>query len=258
MQALTSAAHRTMRSTNSIDFWPLLLQDSRQMKPRVDQLERDLSALRQALKDVQLTPGPQGPAGPQGAPGPQGVQGIPGTPSEVTVNVEEQGAAASSVPVLSGLEVFTQLSGIQGESTDRDHNGWIDTVGYSFGVSQSASTTGGGGAGTGRPVFDELKILKYVDRASPELFIDVARGEHIQQAVVEIGLQVNGHFQRTLKYILHEVFLDAVKPAGSSGGRLLEEVSVTFGRVDITYYRYNADGSLRETIQETWDLQTRV
>jgi type VI secretion system secreted protein Hcp len=250
---------------------------------RVDKLEADIQALTQALAAIQLTPGPQGPAGPvgpqgpqgeqgvvgpQGAQGPQGVQGPQGaqgaqgaqgpagTPSDVTVNVEGLGGSSTSgVPLLAGFEVFTSIDGIDGESTARGHEDWIDTLGYTFGVTQTGSSHTGGGGGAGRADFQDLAILKVVDRATPQLLAATAEGEHLQQVIVEIGRTAEGQFRPVLRYTLDDVIITSFKPAGVSGSRLLEEVSFNFGRLRITYYRYREDGSSAGTVEDGWDLE---
>ncbi len=205
--------------------------------------------------------GPQGPVGPQGAAGPQGDQGPAGpagTPSDVTVNVEGlagSGSAASDVPVLAGFQMFVDINNIDGESTDVGHRNWIDALGYSFGVSQTATTHAGGGAEAGRADFADFAILKAADKATPKLFAATASGEHLSEVRVEIGRSAEGGFQRLLEYRLQDVVITSFKPAGTSEGRLLEEVSFVYGRLRITYYRYKADGSPEGQVEEEWDLQ---
>jgi type VI secretion system secreted protein Hcp len=246
------------------------------LKARVDQMERDLAVLRQAVHDTQLIPGPQGPAGPQGQTGPQGsagpqgvqgpagpegplgpqgVEGLPGTPSDVTVNLEGQANSTSGIPVLAGFLIFTQIGDVHGDATEERHRDWIETLGYSFGVTQATGSVTGGGA-TGRPDFEDFKILKVVDRATPTLFLWAAEGRHIDDATIEVGRSGERGYQRLLLFTLTDVLIGSLKPAGSSGSSLTEEVSLSFGRIRITYYKYDRDGSPDGEVTVDYDIRS--
>jgi type VI secretion system secreted protein Hcp len=245
------------------------------LKARVDQLERDLAVLQQAVHDIKLIPGPQGLAGPQGQTGPQGsvgpqgvqgptgpegplgprgVDGLPGTPSDVTVNLEGQASSASGIPVLAGFLIFTQIGDVLGDATEAHHRNWIETLGYSFGVTLATGSVGGGGA-AGRPDFEDFSILKVVDRATPTLFLWAAEGRHIDDATIEVGRSGQRGYQRLLLFQLTDVLIGSLKPAGSSGSALTEEVSLSFGRIRITYYKYDADGSPDGEVTVDYDIR---
>jgi len=76
------------------------------------------------------------------------------------------------------FDAFLRVNGIEGESTDKDHPGWIEIIDYGFLVWQRASTTAStaGGAGSERADFADFLIRKYVDGASPLLSVACAAG----------------------------------------------------------------------------------
>ena len=55
-----------------------------------------------------------------------------------------------------------KLDGVEGESLDERHKGWIEIVAYDFGVSQSTSATASsnGGAGSGRASLSDSASLE--------------------------------------------------------------------------------------------------
>ena len=77
------------------------------------------------------------------------------------------------------FDAFVQIDGIPGESTDAKHSGWIEATKINFGVSQVASATdsSAGGGTTERADFQDFIFDKLVDKATPLLLRDCAKGK---------------------------------------------------------------------------------
>jgi len=82
------------------------------------------------------------------------------------------------------VDYFLKLDGIPGESTDAKHKDEIDTLAFSWGVSQSGSSGPGGGGGAGKAVFEDLLVVARTSKASPKLLLACASGQHIKTAVL--------------------------------------------------------------------------
>lgn len=63
------------------------------------------------------------------------------------------------------FDAFIIIDGIDGESTDNKHNGWIELLSCGVTVSQKVSHTASsaGGASTGRGDFSEIRSSLYAD-----------------------------------------------------------------------------------------------
>jgi type VI secretion system secreted protein Hcp len=83
-----------------------------------------------------------------------------------------------------GVPYFLKIEGIAGESTDAKHKGEIEVESFSWGVSQLASPTPGGGGGAGKPSFDHLHVVTPFSAASPRLFEACVTGRHLRSAVL--------------------------------------------------------------------------
>ncbi|MCP3874696.1 MAG: type VI secretion system tube protein Hcp, partial [Desulfobacteraceae bacterium] len=68
-------------------------------------------------------------------------------------------------------DAFIKIDGIDGESTDDKHHGWIEIIRHGMGVKQTVSTTASsaGGASAERADFSDFSIRKYLDKSSPKL-----------------------------------------------------------------------------------------
>jgi type VI secretion system Hcp family effector len=87
-----------------------------------------------------------------------------------------------------GFDAFIKFDGIEGESTDSRHAGWIEIINFDLDVGQRVSRTASsaGGATTERADFSEFGFTKLLDKATPKLTLACAAGTHIDKIVVEI------------------------------------------------------------------------
>jgi type VI secretion system secreted protein Hcp len=187
--------------------------------------------------------GAQGPQGPQGPEGPQGPQGPAGGGCTT---------ACVASPEVAIYLVLTDTSGtpVQGESVSEHHPDAIDVQAYSMGVSNPVTIGGAtGGAGAGKASFSELNVSKPLDRSSPVLMHDLARGAHYRSADLYVE-DLNG---RLINWFhMETVFVSSLQDSG--GGQLpAESLSLVYGALVWTYYPQNSDGSSGTPITEGWD-----
>jgi len=116
---------------------------------------------------------------------------------------------------------------------------------------------GGGGGGAGKVVMQDFHFLKAVDASSPLLFKAVTTGEHIQKAVL-FGRKAGDEQQEYLKITLSDVIVSSYKvaPQGPDAGEL-ENVGLDYRKIEYSYARQRADGSLAPPIVTTYDRSGR-
>jgi type VI secretion system secreted protein Hcp len=154
------------------------------------------------------------------------------------------------------VDVFLKLGDIKGESKDAKHEGEIDVLSWSWGLSQTGNVGSGGGAGAGKANFNDLNFMHALDKASPTLMLKCATGEHIKEAVLTARKAGKGQ-QDYLIIKMKEVFITSVQPSGSSE-HPLESVSMQFGHVTLDYKPQKADGSLDAAVQFIYDIKKNV
>ena len=86
------------------------------------------------------------------------------------------------------FDAFIKIDGIEGESTDSKHSGWIEATGCDMEIHQPVSETASsaGGAGAGRANFSDFSFSKLLDKASPKLAQACAAGTHFDKIEVEL------------------------------------------------------------------------
>jgi type VI secretion system Hcp family effector len=106
---------------------------------------------------------------------------------------------------------FLQIKGIEGESTDKDHERWIDVLSYSSSVVQSSSGTASSGRSRGSVAMGDISITKQIDKATPKLYKAMATGTHF--AEIEIVVRDSG--QSTI-YKLKDVAIASITKSGGN------------------------------------------
>lgn len=134
------------------------------------------------------------------------------------------------------VDMFLKISGISGESADSKHKNEIDVLSFSWGISNSARQSAPGRVSPARkPALQDFSIVKYVDSASPALFVAACQGEHIPEAHFALARKAGEQQMEYYKVTLKDVLISSVRPAGSAGGAMpaLEEVSFAFASAEI-------------------------
>lgn len=153
-------------------------------------------------------------------------------------------------------DVFLKIDGVDGESTDAKHKGAIDVVSFGFGVVQSGTPVGGGGAGAGKASFQDLHVVIRLDKASPRLFVACAAGEHFRNAVLTARRAGKGQVE-FLKVTLSGVFVTSYRGGGAAaedGPHV--EVTLGYERIELQYTPVTAKGTAGTPVKGGWDVKT--
>jgi type VI secretion system secreted protein Hcp len=155
-------------------------------------------------------------------------------------------------------DIFINLKGIKGESSDSKHKGEIDVLSWNWGMSQSGTGHMGGGSGSGKVNVQDLTFTKFVDKSSPDLLYHCASGKHIAEGL----LTVRKAGDKPLEYLkikLANLLISAVSNGGSGGeDRLTENVTLNFSKVAVDYTPQKADGSGESPVTFAWDIAGNV
>ncbi len=154
------------------------------------------------------------------------------------------------------LDCFIKIDGIEGESTDGKHSGWIEVLLYNTGVSQTVSSTASsaGGASAERADFKSFNFTKQLDKATPKLSVACADGTHIDNIVLEV-CRAGGDEVKFMEYKLTNCIICEVSNSGA-GDIPLENVSINFGKIEWAYTQQKrAGGGAAGQVAAGWDLE---
>jgi type VI secretion system secreted protein Hcp len=156
-----------------------------------------------------------------------------------------------------GFDAFIKFDGIEGESADSKHAGWIEILNYDLDVSQRVSRTASsaGGATTGRADFSELCFSKLLDKATPALALACAAGTHFDKVVIEI-CRAGKDKVKFMEYTLFNCIISKMTTASADGEFPVDDVAVNFGRILWCYTQQSrTGGGAVGNIAAGWSLE---
>lgn len=154
------------------------------------------------------------------------------------------------------FDAFIKIEGIEGESTDSRHSGWIEAVNYDLSLSQKVSSTASsaGGASAERTDFSVFSFSKQIDKASPKLALACADGTHINTIAVEL-CRAGGE---KIKFMQYKFTNCMVSSFATSGDADLPEddVAFVFGKVEWHYTQQKRSGGMAAgNLAAGWNLE---
>jgi type VI secretion system secreted protein Hcp len=159
-------------------------------------------------------------------------------------------------------DMFLKIDGIEGESTDEAHAGWIEILSFSHGVSQpaTASVSSGGARSVQRSDHQDFSVVKTLDKASPKLFLYCCNGKHIPTVTLEL-CRATGDKTKYMAYTMNDVLVSSLRPGGSSEGAdlPLEEIAFNYAKMTYTYTETDhLTGQAKGDVEAYWDQGKNV
>jgi len=155
---------------------------------------------------------------------------------------------------MAAVDYFLKLDGIQGESSDAKHANQIELASFSWGAANSATVgRAGGGAGAGRATSKHLLFVQRTQKSSPALLKTLASGKHIPSGL--LTARKSGKDQAEfLKIKLTDVLVTSFDLRADDDALPLEEVGLSFGKIEFTYTPQQATGSAGTPVTTSWDI----
>jgi type VI secretion system secreted protein Hcp len=151
-------------------------------------------------------------------------------------------------------DYFLKLAGIQGESPDHKHKDEIELISFSWGLAGQSAGPGGPGR-PGKVQFNDVHVVKRVSKASPQLFLACASGQHIPDAMLTVRRSGGKDQLEYLKYKFTEILISSYQESGAGEDLPLDMVSFSFAKVEMTYTQQKPDGSPGTASKAGWDLK---
>ncbi len=157
------------------------------------------------------------------------------------------------------IDVYLQIDGIKGESSDGAHKDWIECLCVDWKVLQpkSATASSSGGHTAERCEHKEIEFSKLADLATPLLLQNCSSGKTIPKARFEF-MRADGQGER-IKYFeieLANVLICSVEPSIENGDILNEAVGLKYSQVKWKYIQQKIDGGSGGNTTGGWDLST--
>lgn len=154
------------------------------------------------------------------------------------------------------VNAYLKIEGIEGPSTSR--LGHIDVLSFSFGTAMH-TTYGAGASGqeakAGRADFQNLTVMKVLDKTSPLIFDHCATGNILKKVTLVYDKPVGDGQQDYFRIELSDAMLTSQSLSGASENPI-ESLSFAFQKVEIAYAAEKDDGELDAFVPKAFDLST--
>lgn len=146
---------------------------------------------------------------------------------------------------------FLKIDGIAGESQDQRHPGEIEVESFSWGETHPASA---GAPAADKANIQDLQVMKRMDKASPLLMLAAASGQRFTSAVLTARTPGTAPLE-FLTITLGDLMVSSYQTAGSASDPVpVDQVSFSFGRIEIAYCPKRPDGTLDAPVTASWDV----
>ncbi len=158
---------------------------------------------------------------------------------------------------MAQVDYFLKIKGVDGESTDDKHKGEIELESWSFGGTNAASFSSGGGGGAGKVSLQDFHFVKKTDKASAKLFVAMATGEHLTEAKLTCR-KAGKEQQEFLIITMTDTLISSYQTGGSAGSSIIpsEQLSMGYSKIEIKYKEQKPDGSLGGEVIGGWDVKS--
>jgi type VI secretion system secreted protein Hcp len=153
-------------------------------------------------------------------------------------------------------DIYLRIEGIQGESRDAAHAGWMECQHADLGgVSQPASAVcSTGGRTIGRCYHQTIIVAKLADLASPLLMQACAMGKTYPRAKLEFFRADGDKPLRYYEVELENVLIAEVAAGAGEGSPMNEFVALAFSKIKWRYIQQKVGGGAAGCTVGGWDL----
>ena len=162
----------------------------------------------------------------------------------------------SSKDSATGSSMYMQITGIDGESTDKDHKDWIEVLSFSMGMADPGGGATGATRRRGDVVIEDIVVVKELDKSSPKLMEKCAMGAVIPSLVLEVcGSATDASFTY-YKYELENVMVTSFYCGGSTEeGVPVETFTLNYEEITVTYTETDSTGKSKGNVEFTWKVE---
>lgn len=152
---------------------------------------------------------------------------------------------------------YIKFDGVDGEAQDKDHKNWSDLLSFNQAIHKPSTGTGVTRR-RGDVVLDDIVLVKQLDKSSPKLAESICKGRvfpkveiHMTASYTEAGRVT--YYSYELKNVLVTSY--SVSGAGQSEDIPMEEISLNFEEIKVTYTEFDSKGSSKGNVEYSWKVE---
>ena len=156
------------------------------------------------------------------------------------------------------MAAYIKFDGIDGEALEREHKAWSDLLTFGQGLHQPGGGATGATRRRGDVILEDITCTKELDKSSPKIAEAVCKGKVFPK--VEIHLTASYTDEGRVTYYAYELINVMVTSYNISGSGQAEDVpvedfSLNFEEIKVTYTENDSKGKKKGNIEYTWKVE---
>jgi type VI secretion system secreted protein Hcp len=156
------------------------------------------------------------------------------------------------------MAAYIKFDGIDGEAQDKDHKNWSDVASFSQGLTQPGGSATGPTRRRGDVIVEDIVVNKELDKASPKIAEAVCLGRVFPKVNIDLTASYTDAGRVTYyAYELKNVLVTSYTVAGSGQSEEvpMEDFTLNFEELKVTYTEADAKGKSKGNVEYTWKVE---
>ena len=156
------------------------------------------------------------------------------------------------------MAAFIKFDGVDGESQDKDHKNWSDLASFSQGLRKPGGGATGAARRRGDVVLDDIQVVKQLDKSSPKLAESMCKGKVFPKVEIHLTASYTDAGRVTYyAYELKNVQVSSYEVGGSGQAEdvPMENMSLNFEEIKVTYTECDSTGKKKGNVEYTWKVE---
>jgi type VI secretion system secreted protein Hcp len=146
---------------------------------------------------------------------------------------------------------YLKFDGVDGEAVDKDHKGWIDIESFSQTITGQYGDSTGTSRSRGAAILGDIVVAKELDKSSPKLAESVLIGNVFPTVEFQLASSAGTYFT----YELKNVMVTSYSISGDADQIPMEEFSLRFEEIKVTYTEMDSEGNKKGNIEYSWKVE---
>jgi type VI secretion system secreted protein Hcp len=152
-------------------------------------------------------------------------------------------------------DFLLEIDGIKGESGDGKLKDCIEIDSFDWACSNSGTHSSGGGGGTGKVSFTDIRFNTAANKSSPLLLLFCASGKDIKKAVLHVRKQ-GGEQQEYYTLTFEKLIVSSYSSNGNAGATVpADSFALNFTSIKFEYKPQKDDQTLDAAVTGGWDVK---
>ena len=156
------------------------------------------------------------------------------------------------------MAAYIKFDGVEGECKDKDHKGWSDLESFSQGSHQPGGSATGATRRRGDVIMEDITCTKELDKASCKIAESICKGKVYPKVEIDVTASYTDAGRVTYyRYELTNVLVTSynISGAGQSEAVPVEDFSLNFEEIKVTYTENDSKGKKKGNVEYSWKVE---